>query len=332
MTQTTLRAWHVRTPGDADALELLSGPLPAPGPQDVRIRVHAAGINRADILQRMGLYAAPPGFDPEVPGLEYAGVVEQAGERVQHRRVGDRVMGLIGGGAYAESVVVHEDETITIPASLSFTDAAALPEDFLTAYRALFLEGGLQPGQWGLVRPATSGVGIAAVQLIHALGGRAIGSSRSAKRLARVRAHGLEAEAVERDSGIADQISHITGGEGVAVILDMLGGGKLADNLECLREEGTQVLVGLLTGPKDEVNLATLLGRRLTLKAMRMRSLPLEGKIRLAKIFQDRLTPLFDSGRLKAVVDTILPFKQAPEAHRRMESNAHCGKIVLEVG
>lgn len=328
-----IRVWRVPEPGDANALKLVSEPSPEPGPQEVRISVRAVGINRADLLQRMGVYPAPPGFDPEIPGLEYAGVVDRVGDKVLNRQVGDAVMGLIGGGSYTESLVVHEAETIAVPEGTPFTDAAAIPEAFLTAYRAVFLVGGLQHGQWCLVRPATAGVGIAAVQLVNALGGRAIGSSRSSERLAQVREHGLAAEAVDGEDGIANQVMDITGNAGVSVILDLLGGHKLEDNLQCLREEdGTQVVVGLLTGPKSGINLGAMLTNRLSIKAMRMRSLPLDGKISMAKLFEDRLAPQFASGRLKPVVDTVLPFDQAREAHRHMEADKHCGKIVLEVG
>lgn len=328
--QDNARIWRIKTFGDPDQLALQTTSRPEPGPHQVRVRVHAVGINRADLLQRMGFYPPPPGFDPNVPGLEYAGVVEKTGDKVQQRKQGDAVMGLIGGGAYAESLVVHEGEAIPVPNGCSFTEAAAIPEAFLTAYRAVFLEGGLQPGQWCLVRPATSGVGIAAVQLVHALGGRAIGSSRSAERLASVREYGLDGEVAEDGEDAAEAVSRITGGEGAAVLLDLLGGGRLAENQRCLRNEGTQVLVGLLAGGKDEINLGTMLFRGLTLKAMRMRSQPLERKIQLARIFADRLDPLFARGALRPVVDRVFPFEQAVEAHRHMEGDKHCGKLVLE--
>ena len=324
-----MKAWTITQPGTPDVLEWRDAPDPEVGPSDVRVRVHAAGLNRADLLQRQGLYPAPPGASKDVPGLEYAGVVDAVGSNVQQRKVGDRVMGLIGGGAYAEQLVVHERETLTVPDTLSLTEAAAVPEAFLTAYRALFLEGGLQAGGWCLIRAATSGIGIAGMQLARAFGARTLGTSRSAQRLEQVRHWGLDVAHAEEHGPLLDTVRQHTG-EGVHVILDLVGGGGyLRENMECLRPEGTQVVVGLMAGREDDLNMGMLLFRRLTLRAMTMRSLPVERRIALAQLFSDRLAPFFAEGRLKPVVDTVLPFNQAREAHQRMESGEHTGKIVL---
>ena len=324
-----MKAWTITQAGTPEVLQWRDAPDPEMGPSDVRVRVHAAGLNRADLLQRQGLYPAPAGASRDVPGLEYAGVVEAVGSNVQERRVGDRVMGLIGGGAYAEQLVVHERETLTVPDTVSLTDAAAIPEAFLTAYRALFLEGGLQPGGWCLIRAATSGIGIAGMQLARAFGARTLGTSRSAQRLEQVRHWGLDATHADEQGPLLDTVRQHTG-EGVQVILDLVGGGgHLQENMECLRPEGTQVVVGLMAGREDNLNMGMLLFRRLTLRAMTMRSLPVERRIALAQVFSDRLAPFFAEGRLKPVVDTVLPFDQAREAHQRMEAGEHTGKIVL---
>lgn len=327
---TSPRAWRLNGSGGPDVMSLdrlAEQPL---GPLDVRVRVHAAGLNRADILQRKGLYPAPAGAPADIPGLEYAGVVEAVGERVTHRQVGDRVMGLVGGGAYAESLVVNERETIAIPAGLSDTDAAATSEAFLTAYRALFIEGGLQPGDWCLIRAATSGIGIAAMQLARHFGCRSIGTGRNRQRLQAVAGHGLDVIAVDGEETLADVVGkHTT--DGVAVVLDLVGGGALRDNLASLRAEGVQVLVGVMAGTRDEINLAPVLFRRLTLRAMTMRSLPLERRIELARLFERRLGSAFTDGALHPVVDTVLPFEQAREAQQLMESGQHTGKIVLQM-
>lgn len=324
-----MKAWTITEPGAPDVLAWQDAPEPEMGPSDVRVRVHAAGLNRADLLQRQGLYPAPAGASRDVPGLEYAGVVEAVGSNVQGRRPGDRVMGLIGGGGYAEQLVVHERETLTVPDTISLTDAAAIPEAFLTAYRALFLEGGLQPGGWCLIRAATSGIGIAGMQLARAFGARTLGTSRSAQRLEQVRHWGLDAAHADEQGPLLDTVRQHTG-EGVQVILDLVGGGgHLQENMECLRPEGTQVVVGLMAGREDNLNMGMLLFRRLTLRAMTMRSLPVERRIALAQVFSDRLAPFFAEGRLKPVVDTVLPFDQAREAHQRMEAGEHTGKIVL---
>jgi len=325
-----MRAWVVEQPGDAHALQQADLPVPVPGPEEVRIAVRAIGINRADIIQRMGHYPPPPGFDPRIPGLEYAGVVEAAGERVQSRAVGDPVMGLLGGGAYAEQIVTHERETLDVPQTLTFTQAAAVPEAFLTAYRAVFLEGGLCPGQWCLVRGATSGVGQAALQLIRTLGARSIATSRQQQRLdALASTIDFDLGLVDGDNGVAEAVREQTGG--AHVVLDFVGAPVLADNLKALRRDGTQVIVGLMGGAKTDINLGALLMRRQRLIAMTMRSLPLERKIELAGMFNDRLLPLFDAGRLQPAVDRVFAFDAAVAAHQYMESGAHTGKLILSL-
>lgn len=322
-----MRAWIVEQPGDAHALQLGTQAVPEPGPEEVRVAVRAVGINRADVLQRQGHYPPPPGYDPRIPGLEYAGVVAAVGARVQSRAVGDGVMGLIGGGAYAEQVVTHERETLDLPPELALTDAAAIPEAFLTAYRALYLEGGLQPGQWCLVRGATSGVGQAALQLIRALGARSIATSRSRERLDGLQSIGFDLGLVDGSEGVAAAVQAHTGG--AHVVVDFIGAPVLADNLAALRPEGTQVMVGLMAGAKTEINLGTMLMRRLKLRAMTMRSQPLERKIEFAQIFNERLLPLFAAGRLQPAVDRVFAFDDAVAAHQYMESGQHAGKLVL---
>ncbi len=326
-----MRAWQITENGGPEVLKCVERPDPTPGPLDVLVRVRAVGLNRADLLQRMGAYPAPPGAVADVPGLEYAGEVEAVGEAVQDRKPGDRVMGLIGGGAYAEKLVVHERETIPVPDQMDWVQAGATPEAFLTAYRAIFLEGGLQPGQWCLVRAVTSGIGLAAVQLIRAFGAFSLGTSRGRDRLEKVRPHGLDVPLVDGDGELPKAVLEHTGA-GAHVILDLVGGnGHLNENLQCLRPEGTQVVVGLMAGRDDQVNMGLILMKRLTVRAMTMRSLPQERRMQMAQLFQDRLLPHFLRGNLKPVVDTVLPFDEAPDAHRLMESGKHTGKIVLTV-
>lgn len=330
-----MRAWLVNEPGAPEALQLGKIEDPQPGPQDVLVDIRAIGINRADVIQRRGGYPPPKGFDPRCPGLEYAGEIVAVGDRVFGRRVGEPVMGLIGGAAYAERLVTHERDTLTIPTHYDYAQAAAIPEAFLTAYRALFLVGGLAPGQWALVRGATSGVGQAGLQLIHALGARSIATSRQQRRLDELDRHfkalGLDKAydlAFEDDAdGVAKHVQDATGG--AHVILDFVGGPALSDNLDALRDEGRQVQVGVIGGPRAEINMGKLLMRRLTVAAMTMRSLPLERKIELSQMFNDRLLPLFEAGRLKPVLDQTFAFEEAVEAHRRMESGEHAGKLVL---
>ncbi|WP_284456222.1 zinc-binding dehydrogenase [Alloalcanivorax xenomutans] len=299
---------------------------PEPAPDQVRIRVRAVGINRADILQVKGMYPAPPGFDQRVPGLEYAGEVDAVGSKVTHRQVGDRVMGLIPSGAYAEYLVVHEDEPLTLPDNLDFATGATIPEAFLTAYRALFLDGGLQPGQWCLIRPASAGVGLAGTQLAAALGARPIGSSRNPANLRTAEGMGLMATVTEDDT-LAEQLKSITG-DGVAVIMDMVGP-DWSQVLKGLRTEGTLSLVGVLGGAQTMMDLRPFLQRRLKITAMTMRSQTLDRRIAMAGLFNDRLAPLFAAERLRPLPMETFAFADALEAHRHMVEDDFSGKRVL---
>ncbi|EKF74957.1 quinone oxidureductase [Alcanivorax hongdengensis A-11-3] len=321
-----MRAWCIEN----GQLQLDTLPDPSPGPEEILVQVRAIGVNRADLLQVQGRYPAPPGTSSRVPGLEYAGVVTAVGERVQQRRVGDAVMGLVPGCAYAEQIITHEREALIIPDGLDFTRAATLPEAFLTAYRALFLEGGLQAGQWCLIRPATAGVGLAATQLAHALGARPIGSSRDLAKLETANDMGLTAQ-VREDDTLAEQLQALTDNQGVAVMLDMVGP-DWSTLLDGLRPEGTLVMIGMLGGLTTQLNLGTLLMRRQTLKTMTMRSQPLENRIRIAQYFNDRLAPLFASGRLLPLPLERFAFDQAPAAHAHMAADSFSGKRIIEVG
>ena len=290
-----MQAWQIQ---DDHTIKLASMTTPEPGPDQVRVKVRAMGVNRADILQVKGLYPAPPGFDSSVPGLEYAGEIEAVGSQVMGRKVGDRVMGLIPGCAYSEYLVTHERETLTLPDEIDFATGATIPEAFLTAYRAMFLEGGLQPGQWVLVRPATA------------------------------REMGL-VEGVLEDDTLPERLKEITG-DGVAVIFDMVGP-DWNQLLKGLRIEGTLVMIGVLGGTKTELDLRGMMQRRQTLTAMTMRSQPLEKRIAIANVFNDRLAPLFANGRLRPLPLKTFPFSDAPAAHAHMIEDAFSGKRVLVV-
>lgn len=330
-----MRVWLIDESDESRRLVLDDVKAPKPDANEVLIDVRAMGINRADLLQRQGAYPPPTGFDPRRLGMEYAGEVAAVGKQVTQHQVGDPVMGLIGGGAYAEQIVVHEREAMTLPAHYDYAHAAAAPEAFLTAYRGLFLEGGLAPGQWALVRGATSGVGVAALQLIAALGSRSIATSRSQERLdeltSRSKSVGLgqafDLGVIDGEDGVSERVQEQTGG--AHLVLDFVGASVLKDNLAALRDEGRQVQIGILGGAKTELNMGMLLMRRLSIVAMTMRSLPLERRIAMARVFDDRLRPLFEAGRLRPMVDRSFDFEQANEAHRAMESGGHMGKLVL---
>lgn len=327
-----MQVWKIREPGGPEVMTLEERADPGPGSGEIVVRVEAVGINRADVLQRKGGYPAPPGTVADVPGLEYAGVVESAGDGCTLRGPGERVMGLVAGGAYAERVRVHERETLRVPAGLESIDAAAIPEAFLTAWRAVFVVGGLEPGGLCVVRAATSGVGTAAVQVVRALGGRSLGTSRSPERAAAVQTIGADHVAVDGERPLAEAVHAINDGEGADLVLDLLGGGHLEENLAALRPEGSLVIVGLMAGRRDEIDLGAVLMRRLAIRPMTMRSLPLERRIALTRRFERTVMPRFETGALRPIVDHVVPFVEAPEAHRLMEAGGHLGKLVLSLG
>lgn len=301
---------------------------PVPGPEEVLVRVGCSGVNRADLLQRQGRYPAPPGWPEDIPGLEFAGVVEAVGEGCRVRSVGDRVMGIVGGGGYAELLTTHERATVAIPERLSNEAAGAVPEVFMTAFDAVFLQCGLEEGETLLVHAVGSGVGTAAVQLGHALGAFVIGTARTADKLERARSLGLDAGVVPEAGRFADAVRKIAE---PAVVLELVGGGYLAEDLRCLRPLGRIVVVGLLAGARQEVDLGLLMTRRARILGTVLRSRPLEEKLAAMRAFEDRVVPLLARGLLAPVIDAVMPLDDAARAHERMASNAGFGKIVLRV-
>jgi putative PIG3 family NAD(P)H quinone oxidoreductase len=304
-------------------------PVPQPGPGEIRVRVHASALNRADLLQRRGSYPAPPGAPADIPGLEYAGEVDAVGEGAGLWAVGNRVMGIVGGGGHAEYVVVHEREGIRIPQNLSWEEAAAIPEAFLTSYDALFRQLDLTVGERLLVLAVGSGVGTAAVQLAGAAGATVIGTSRSAGKLKRAAELGMEIGVDTTKEDLAEAVNQATYGSGVHAVMDLVGGPLLEASLRVVALRGRVVVVGTTGGSKVEVDLGLLLRRRIHMFGTVLRSRPLEEKIALAREFSGAVLPLISSGRIRPVVDSTFPFSQVRKAHERMESNESFGKIVL---
>ena len=307
-------------------------PAPVTGPTEVRVRVRATALNRADLMQTLGRYPAPPGAPPDIPGLEYAGEILALGSAATRFKVGDRVMGLVGGGAFAEQLCVDEREVLPIPAGLSFTEAAAVPEAFLTAWDALVLQGGLKEGQTVLVHAAGSGVGVAAVQVAVAVGARVVGTSRTAEKLSRLAAWGLHAGVLtgEGRDAAADVLA-ATQGRGVDLVLDLVGGSAVSLSLQVLAPRGRMLLVGLLDGASPQVDLGHVLRKRLTLIGTVMRSRSPAEKAALAEQAERRLLPLFASGQLRPTVDRVLPLPRAAEGLALLAGNGTFGKIVLQV-
>lgn len=328
-----MKAVHITGQGGPEVLKIEEVAEPNPGPSDVLIEVKATAINRADVLQCLGVYPAPPGAPADIPGLEYSGLVAAVGRNVQRWRPGDRAMGLVGGGAFAERLVAHERECVPVPPALDFAPAAAIPEAFFTAFDALVLQGALRSGEGLLIHAVASGVGTAAVQLGVALAAKTLGTSRSQSKLARcVKELGLEhAIFVGGESPRFErEVRAATGGRGADLVLDLVGGTYFAETLGCLAQRGRVLLVGLLAGAEASVDLRTILSKRATVVGTVLRSRPIEEKIALAQAFERQMMPLFQSGRLRPVLDVALPMGRVQEGFERMLSNETFGKVVLQ--
>jgi NADPH:quinone reductase len=324
-----MRAVVIARPGGPEVLELRDVPRPDPGPGEIRVRVHATAVNRADLLQRAGRYPPPAGVPADIPGLEYAGVVDEIGAGAGRWRRGDRVMGLVGGGSYAEYVVTHGHEAVPVPGALDFQAAAAVPEAFITAHDALFTQMRLQPGETVLIHAVGSGVGTAALQLAKAAGARVIGTQRSAWKLERARGLGLDV-AIDVGAGdFAGAVLAATGGAGVDGVLDLVGGPYLGGSLESLKPQGRILLVGLVAGARHELDLRRLLQQRASITGTVLRSRRHEEKVAVARAFERDVAPLLASGAVRAVVDEVLPLAEAARAHELVEANRNFGKVVL---
>ncbi|MCA9633366.1 MAG: NAD(P)H-quinone oxidoreductase [Myxococcales bacterium] len=324
-----MQAIVIREFGGPENLELREVETPTPGERQVRLAVHATALNRADLLQRRGMYPPPKG-ESDVLGLECSGVVEALGDGVTKLKEGDRVMALLPGGGYAENALIHEDMAIPIPASMSFEEAAAIPEAFLTAQEALFGLGGLVPGQTVLVHAAAGGVGSAAVQLAHVGGGKVIGTAGSEEKLELVTRLGADLGVNYKTHDFAEEAKKFSPG-GVNLVLDFIGGSYWEKHAQCLAIAGRCVVIGVLGGPMANVNLALLLMKRHQILGLVMRSRTLEDKIRITQEFIRTNLPHFSTGKLKPVLDEIFPLADAQKAHERMEQNANSGKIILRV-
>ncbi|HKI94237.1 MAG TPA: NAD(P)H-quinone oxidoreductase [Gemmatimonadales bacterium] len=324
-----MRTVVIDRPGPPDVLTLRDRPVPQPGPGEIRARVHAFGINRADLLQRAGHYPAPSGVPPDVPGLEYAGVVDAAAQDVASPLPGSRVMGLVGGGAYAEYVVTDARQAMTIPASLSFVEGAAVPEAFLTGFDALE-RARVTEGEWTLVLAAGSGVGTATIQLVAARGARAIGTSRSPAKLDALRALGAEAVVNTSSEDLAAAVRRCTG-DGAAAAIDLVGGALFPAALAALAPRGRLVLVGLVAGRTAEVDLGLILSRRLRIEGTVLRPRSADEKATLVTAFRERVLPLLARGEVRPVVDRVYEMTDVAAAHAYVASNASFGKVVVEV-
>ena len=325
-----MRAIVFDQPGDESVLHLGEVAAPTLGPNDLRIRVRATAVNRADLLQRQGMYPPPAGASPLL-GLECAGDVIEIGANVRGWERGARAMALLPGGGYAEEVVVDAGSAMPVPDALSHEEAGAIPEVFLTAFLNIFMLGDPPPGGAVLIHGGGSGVGTAATSLCKEAGLRVLVTAGSADKCQRCREHGADVAINYRDGDFADAVRAATNGEGVHVVLDSIGGRYFASNLAVLALDGRLVIIGLMGGAKVEANLATLLLKRVHVIGSTLRTRSLEQKAAIVRAFDRRFSPAFAAGRLRPVIDRVLPLAHAAEAHRLVQASEHFGKIVLKV-
>ena len=324
-----MKAIVITRPGGPEVLELQERPAPEPGVLQVRVRVRASALNRADLHQRMGNYPAPPGSPADIPGLEYAGEVDAVGPGATMWPMGSRVMGIVGGGAHAELLCVSEREVLPMPQGLSFEESAAIPEVFLTAYDALYRQLEVGIGERVLVHAIGSGVGTAALQLAHLGGATVYGTSRSPEKLDRAKELGL-VHAIETASpDWVERLEALAGGNAMHAVMDLVGGDFLRGNLRALAPRGRLCVIGLTAGNKSEIDLGMVLRKRLKIVGTALRSRTPEEKAALAREFSQRVVPLFDADRLRPVVERVFPFAQIGDAHGALASNETFGKLVL---
>jgi putative PIG3 family NAD(P)H quinone oxidoreductase len=323
-----MKAVVITAPGGPDVLELREVEVPVLRPGCVRVLVHATALNRADLLQRRGHYPAPAGAS-DIPGLEYAGTVDDVAPDVTRWRPGDRVMGLVGGGGYAQYVVVHQDETLPVPAQWLLEEAAAVPEAFLTAHDALFTLMQLQAGHTVLVHAVASGVGTAALQLANAAGACVIGTSRTGAKLEQLRDLGLEHGIDVSRSDFVEEVRRLTAGAGVNGVLDLVGGDYLPGNIRSMAPRARLIVVGLTAGSTAPLDLRAVLRNRLSIIGTAMRTRSLEEKIRVVQAFERSGLPWLEAGIVRPVIDRVLTINRVADAHRALEANATIGKIVL---
>lgn len=328
-----MRAAVISRFGPPEVLEVRDVPTPVPGPHDVLVRVHATAVNRADLLQRIGRYPAPPGWPDDIPGLEFAGEVAATGSDATRWRPRDRVFGLAGGGTYAEYVTVHESTLARIPDALTWHEAAAIPEAFITAYDALVTQGRLAAGERVLVHAVASGVGLAAVQVARAWGGQVFGTTRTESKLVPALSLGMSGGLALPDGvePLGEAVARWSDGRGVDVVLDLVGGAYVGASVAAAAPRARLLLVGAVGGAQVQLDIRQVLGKRLTLRGTVMRARPLAERIEVATAFARDVVPRIADGSLRPTIDAIYPLDQSAQAHARVESNVSVGKVVIEL-
>ena len=324
----TMNAVEITTPGGPDVLKLTQRPVPTPGAGEILVRVTAAGVNRPDVLQRAGGYPPPPGAS-DLPGLEIAGEVVAAGDGARRFPVGARVCALVAGGGYAEYAVVHESNALPVPAGFSDIEAAALPETFFTVWTNVFERGGLVAGETLLVHGGTSGIGTTAIMLAKAFGAKVFATAGTDEKCAECLRLGADLAINYRTQDFAKEVKSATGGAGVEVILDMVGGDYIQKNYEAAAMDGRIVQIAFLNGPKATVDFTRLMVKRLTHTGSTLRARPVAAKASIARALEEKVWPLLAAKTIRPVIHARFPLAEAAAAHALMESSAHVGKIVL---
>ena len=327
---TMMRAIDPATPGGPEVLQIVERPVPQPGEGEVLVRVAAAGINRPEVLQRMGAYPPPPGA-PSIPGLEVSGTIVATGEGVERDLVGQPVCALIAGGAYAEYAVAAYGQCLPVPEALSMVEAAAMPETLFTVWTNLFERGFAAEGDTVLVHGGTSGIGTMAIALCNLFGVTVIVTAGSEAKCSAARKVGADHAIDYKTQDFVEEVKNITGGKGVAVVLDMVGGDYVPRNMQCLADDGRHVSIAVQGGMQATIPIFEIMRRRLTLTGSTLRPRSVAFKTAVADELARNVWPHVAAGNLKPVIDTVFPFDRAPDAHRLMESGEHVGKIVLEI-
>jgi putative PIG3 family NAD(P)H quinone oxidoreductase len=325
-----MKAVVLREHGGPEVLQIEDVPSPTFGAEDILVSVAATALNRADLLQRMGLYPNPFPQGPEIPGLEFAGTVKAVGERVTAWKVGDKVMGIVSGGAYAEELALHERQAMAVPAGMSLHDAAAIPEVFITAWDALVVQGGLTSGRWAMVHAGASGVGTAAIQICKAIGARIIVTCSSGK-VQSCKDLGADVVVDYGSQDFVEEVHKATNGKGVDVVLDVIGGEYVERNIASLAVKGHIIQVGVMAGKPMPFNVGLLLGKRASITGTVLRARPLDEKIAITQRFVVEMLPLFDTGALKPVIDSSYSMADVAKGHEFMATNGNVGKIVIDI-
>ncbi|MCJ9427904.1 NAD(P)H-quinone oxidoreductase [Kordiimonas marina] len=323
-----MKAIEITKPGGPEVLAPTERDKPAPGPDEVLIRVMAAGVNRPDVIQRMGLYPPPPGAS-DIPGLEIAGEVVAVGNTVTAFKAGDRVCSLVPGGGYAEFCVANEGCVLPVPQGFSFTEAAAIPETYFTVWSNLFDRAGLKAGETLLVHGGSSGIGSTAIQLAKAFGATVITTVGNAEKAAFCRELGADTVVNYREEDYVERVKAVTDGQGVNVVLDMVGGDYIPRNIECMAPDARHVSIAFLRGPQVSINMLPVMVKRLTMTGSTLRARDNGFKGAVAKSLHTHVWPLFEKGTVKPIIHATFPLEAAAQAHQMMEASTHMGKIML---